>query len=108
MIYDLEKDKLMWREVMADLKTNYGNWAAPETMTYFGTSIHLYARYLRGELLVTSEQDSDSRHPVWEGKRCYSLRELNDGEVKTVSGFGEYESLDEAKDAMKYHIAAFG
>ena len=76
----------------------------PDTLRFFGSRI---SEQVYGDgYFVTSEQGRSgfgSLGHAWNGQRLYTVRRaMADGSIDTVSEFGEYATLREAKSAASY------
>lgn len=69
-----------------------------DSMRFFGSVIE--SEPTDDGIFITSEKDSMGI--VWDGKRRYTIRKFDweTGEVDDVSEFGQYTTLNEAKEAM--------
>lgn len=73
---------------------------APFNMRHFCSRVSSKVRHVkRGILFITSEQFSGTRYTA---QRFYTLRVLlEDGSINKISEFQEYDTLRQAKNAMK-------
>ena len=75
-------------------------------MAWFNTEVHDHV--YGGRYFITSEQDQDglaSLGRAWGGERRFSVRQAHDdGHISTVDGFGAYESLTDAVNAVSQLI----
>ncbi len=97
----------MTKWVLEDLKERFPIWASDDTMRHFGTQIHHHEYGMGFELIITSEQDQHYRLPAWDGERRFTLRRYA-SRMESVSEFGEFSTLEEAKDALREYRAEFG
>ena len=97
----------MTKWVLEDLKERFPIWASDDTMRAFGTQIHHHEYGMGFELIITSEQDQHYRLPAWDGERRFTLRRYA-SRMESVSEFGEFGTLEEAKDALREYRAEFG
>lgn len=75
-----------------------------QTMRFFNSRV--LSTVYHGRFFITSEQDG---YGAWERERRYTVRECIDGEIHTVSEFGEFSTAREAaafaRDIDTYHKA---
>lgn len=82
------------REVIATNKAIGHHFFDRETLRFFGSRIS--RELVAGRYFVTSESD------FYGTSRSYTIRVVNPrGEVDTVGTFGQYETLSQAKRAMR-------
>lgn len=72
-----------------------------ETIAFF--SSELETGLLKDQYFITSEQDTSYKYPAFEGERRYSIRCIDHDNkwINTVNNFMEYETLEQAKKALK-------
>ena len=84
-------------EMREDNKAIGHHWFSPDTMRYFRTRIH--GGVIAGHYFITSEQFQ----PLYGAPepRRYTVRTCSAGHVDTIGDFGAYESLADARRAVK-------
>ena len=91
-------------ELWAEIISNSGYFFTKSAARYLNSRISWSSLTVNntGYLFITSEQDS---YAAWDGLRRYTLRSWNNQTgIATVGEFGEYETLNAAKAALKKHL----
>lgn len=93
------------RDQWADVITGSAFWFTRSAMAWFGTRVvwSSLTQDATGWLFITSEQDGRG---AWNGERRYSVRHFRYGSgVDTMGEFGGYDTLKNARIAIKGHLA---
>jgi hypothetical protein len=83
------------------IRANAGYWFAPDTLRFFGSRIYwqTLTETNSGFLFISSEDNFDRT------EKRYSVRFVNaDYDIDTVGEFNGYETLAQAKTALKSYL----
>ena len=97
-LYD--ENRALWEIVIS----NSGYFFTKSAARYFCSRISWSSLTLNGvgQLFITSEQDS---YAAWNGERRYTVRSWNNETgVNTVGEFGGYDTMSQARAALKKQL----